>query len=311
MLGVIMASLVADACLIDRQDDPDDADDSNLVDEEEEITGGDLLDDFADGSDDTGLDSLLGGGDTTLPLVDPDQSDVPSVGSPEDWIMEHWDSDAVGNGVRGYTVSGDESDNALEGGTQNDLLRGGIGDDSMVGGNSDDLMLGGAGEDTLLGNDGDDWLDGSEGGDWLAGGNGNDRVVGGKGDDILDGGKGNDTISGREDSGEWEQSDYLNGDDGDDCLLLGVGDLATGGGGSDSFALQGSGAAGAIARVMDFDHTNDKLIVTYDPTVHPDPVITVESNDDSTEHLVLLDGSKLAIVHGDAVDPLSIRLVPN
>jgi Ca2+-binding RTX toxin-like protein len=311
MLGVLMAGLVADACLIDRQSDSDDTDDSNLVDDEDETTGGDLLDDFDDGSDDGGLDSLLGSGDTTTPLVDPDQSDVPSDGAPEDWIMGLWDSDTVGNGLGGDTVLGDESDNSLQGGTDNDLLRGGIGDDSMVGGNGGDVMLGGVDEDTLLGNDGDDWLDGGEGDDWLAGGNGDDLVVGGKGVDILDGGKGNDTISGREESSEWEQGDYLYGDDGDDCLLLGVGDNATGGGGSDSFALQGSGAVGAIASVMDFDHTLDKLIVTYDPAIHPDPVITVESNDDGTGHFILLDGSKLAIVHGDAVDPLSIRLIPD
>jgi hypothetical protein len=63
--------------------------------------------------------------------------------------------------------------------------------------------------------------------------------------------------------------------------------------------------------VLDFDQMHDQLIVTYDPSIHPDPILTVETNDAGTEHVVLLDGSKLAIVHGDAVDPLSIRLAPS
>jgi Ca2+-binding RTX toxin-like protein len=311
MLGVLMAGLVADVLLIDRQNDPSEGDDSDLINDEGETMGGDLLDDFHDGSDDAGSDSLIDGSDTLSTVVVPDRSDLTSDESTEDWITEHWGSDAVGTGMVDETVLGDDGDNELKGATDNDLLRCGIGDDSISGGYGDDKLAGGADADTLLGNDGNDWLDGGDGDDWLAGGNGNDRIVGGKGADILDGGKGHDTISGREDPGEWEKVDYLNGEDGDDLLLLGVGDQATGGSGSDSFALQGSGAPGPIARVLDFDQTQDQLIVTYDPSVHPYPVLTVEPNDDGTEHLVFLDGSKLAIVHGEAVDPLSIRLVPS
>lgn len=310
ILGLAMASLVVDIFMIDDQNDPEDPDDSSLVDDEEEGTGGDLLDYSDDDTDEGGLDSLPDGGDTILPLVVPDQSDLSAVEALEDWIMEHWEEGIPESGPSGDTILDDESDNTLEGGDGNDLLRGGNGDDSMVGGNGCDIMVGGADEDTLIGNDGDDWLLGGEGDDWLAGGNGRDLLFGGKGVDILDGGGGNDTISGREDFSEWDNGDYLNGDDGDDLLLLGLGDIAVGGGGADIFVLQGASDIGEFATVTDFDSTCDGLIVTYDPTVHPDPVITVEPNDEGTEHFVLLDGSKLAVVYGDAVDPLSIRLVP-
>jgi Ca2+-binding RTX toxin-like protein len=289
MLGVVVAGLAADALLINRQDDPDEAEDSGLVDDTKEATGGAFLDDLDSGSNDATSDNLFDGGDDaqegeagTDTLLD-DQGD--------DWL------------------NGGDYDDWAAAGDDHALLRGGVGDDSLVGGCSDDALEGDAGADTLLGDQGDDWLNGGDDDDWVAGGDGNDVLVGGRGADILDGGKGNDTISGREDPGESEQVDYLNGQDGDDGLSLGVGDYATGGEGSDKFELNEPMAQSSIARVMDYDPAHDQLIVKYDPSVHPDPVVTVEPNDDGTEQVVFLDGSKLAIVYGGTVDPLSVRLV--
>lgn len=300
IMGVVMVGLMADALLFERHEDSDETDESDLVDDDGETANGDLLDDFDRNSDDAGTDHLVGGADTPLTVAGPDQSGI----STEDWLVEHRGTTAVETDALGDTVQDNDGDDASTGGTDSDPLCGDVGGDSIDGSYS-----GGAGADTLAGNDADNWIYGGDGDDWLVGGAGNDHLFGDKGADILDGGNGNDTLSGREGSGEWEQVDYLNGEDGDDVLFLGAGDQATGGGGSDTFVLQGSAVENAVARVLDYDQTHDKLIVNYDPSVHPDPVLAVEPNDDGTEHVVFLDGSKLAIVHGDAVDPLSIRLV--
>lgn len=65
-------------------------------------------------------------------------------------------------------------------------------DETLNGTNTADAIWGRAGNDTLYGNDGNDSLYGEEGNDFLYGGNGNDTLVGGAGGDYLDGGAGID-----------------------------------------------------------------------------------------------------------------------
>jgi Ca2+-binding RTX toxin-like protein len=85
------------------------------------------------------------------------------------------------------TLSGEEGNDVIQGGTSNDVLRGDAGNDRLVGN---------AGNDTLEGGDGADTLEGGAGNDSLSGGAGNDTLTGGDGNDVLNGGAGTDTIFG-------------------------------------------------------------------------------------------------------------------
>ena len=84
-----------------------------------------------------------------------------------------------------------------------------------------DNLYGGGGNDTLNGLAGNDNLNGGLGNDILNGGDGDDTLVGGAGDDILDGGAGTDLV------------DYQNGATAGVTVNLSTG-VSTGGGGSDT-----------------------------------------------------------------------------
>ncbi|OYU16895.1 MAG: type I secretion protein, partial [Rhodobacteraceae bacterium PARR1] len=128
---------------------------------------------------------------------------------------------------------------------------------------------------------------GGAGGGGLAGGDGADSLIGGDGVDELDGGAGNDSLF-----GQGDEADFLSGGDGDDLLHLIGTDVATGGAGADRFDIQGGGT------IADYDPAEDRLVVVYDPTLHPDPQVTV--SDDGADALVYLDGQELARISGAA-----------
>ena len=106
--------------------------------------------------------------------------------------------------------------------------------------------------------------------------------------DEIDGGAGNDSLF-----GQGEEADFLNGGGGDDLLHLMGADVATGGTGADRFDIQGNG--GTIA---DYVPAEDRLVVVYDPALHPDPQVSV--SDDGADALVYLDGQELARISGAA-----------
>lgn len=227
------------------------------------------------------------------------------------------DDQLLGQGGADFIDGGDGSDVA-QGGMGDDTLLGGAGNDMLVGENGDDRLIGGAGADTLLGHDGDDGLYGGAGADtvidgggddsligggaddWLAGGYGNDSLIGDAGQDELDGGVGNDTLYGRESVNAFPETDFLNGGDGDDRLVLGGGDYATGGDGADWFELPDLATDGEIANIADFNAGEDSLIVVFDPTMHPDPQISFETQENAIDVVVVLDGVPLAMVQGGA-----------
>jgi Ca2+-binding RTX toxin-like protein len=174
-----------------------------------------------------------------------------------------------------------------------------MGDDTLVGGSVNDTLLGGAGQD---------WLEGGTGEDWLAGGEGDDRLAGGAGSDTLDGNAGNDWLSGLGPDSDDDAPDFLNGGAGNDTMILGAGDHANGGMGADEFVLHDWQNESGVAHVADFDATLDKLVIIYDPAVHPDPILSLELNPDGSESTLLLDGSPVATVRGDLVDLADIDL---
>ncbi len=215
-------------------------------------------------------------------------------------------------------IQGGSGDDIAHGGAGADTLQGGSGNDLLVGQDGDDKLVGGAGADTLLGHEGDDSLYGGAGADtltggggadqlvggdaddWLAGGLGDDALVGDAGSDTLDGGAGNDVLDGRDPVDAFPEMDFLNGGEGDDVLRVGAGDHATGGDGSDWFELSDMATGDAIANIADYDAAEDRLVVVFDPTMHPDPHLSLQTQDDTDDVIVLLDGVPLATVQGGA-----------
>jgi Ca2+-binding RTX toxin-like protein len=78
----------------------------------------------------------------------------------------------------GMTITGDETDNNLQGGAGTDTLYGLGGNDILVGLAENDFLDGGADNDTLDGGEGNDTLFGGEGFNILIGGAGNDTLIG-------------------------------------------------------------------------------------------------------------------------------------
>ena len=71
-------------------------------------------------------------------------------------------------GALAWTLTADDSDN---------LLSGGSGIDNLDGAAGNDTLLGNGGNDVLVGGTGDDWLDGGAGNDKMKGGTGNDTYI--------------------------------------------------------------------------------------------------------------------------------------
>ncbi|MFM7609510.1 MAG: M10 family metallopeptidase C-terminal domain-containing protein [Alphaproteobacteria bacterium] len=155
---------------------------------------------------------------------------------------------AVG-GSGADTMLGNTGNNLLVGNAGADTLNGGAGNDSLDGGAGDDRLIGGAGVDIVdfrlvsgavsfnltlgtasgsnigtdilleiegvAGGSGADNFFGDASNNLLFGNAGADTLNGGAGSDVLYGGSGNDMLIAD------GIGDYLNGDDGDDVILLG------------------------------------------------------------------------------------------
>ncbi|WP_417600917.1 calcium-binding protein [Pararhodobacter oceanensis] len=118
----------------------------------------------------------------------------------------------------GPPTAGGAGDDTIIGGGADDWIDGLDGDDSLIGGGGNDTLIGGTGSDILFGGAGGDDLSAGAGGGILAGEAGDDRLTGGAEADLLFGGTGDDTLS-----GGWG-NDMLAGGTGADLLMGGAGD---------------------------------------------------------------------------------------
>ncbi|MGR3434677.1 MAG: calcium-binding protein [Shimia sp.] len=246
-------------------------------------------------------------------------------------------SDALSLGDGGDTISGGAGNDVISAGAGNDAVRGGSGADILRGekgfdvleGNSGpDLLYGGEGRDVLDGGSSPDRLDGQDGADLIFGGDGGDLIDGGAGDDTLAGGDGADTLRGGDGAdtltgGGWyggevdyatllaaragtapdpqpsadAAPDTLEGGAGDDVLLLGPEDRATGGDGADLFQALFQDAPAEQAVIRDYDPTEDRIAVGYVGDVPPE--VTVE-DDGAGNAVVRTDGIAAMLVEGAA-----------
>ncbi|WP_417742160.1 calcium-binding protein [Salipiger sp.] len=160
------------------------------------------------------------------------------------------------------------------------MLDGGDDDDELEGGLSADMLLGGAGDDALHGREG------------------NDTLIGGAGQDTLFGGWDDDVISGLTPGEEGDDLDYLNGGDGDDRIEIGARDVASGGAGQDQFVLGSWIRDDQSAMLMDFDPTQDQMLIVYDDSDGAGaPELALRSSAELpglTE--VVLDGDVIAVM---------------
>lgn len=285
-LGNIFSMLhETNAAAQDQAEDPADAPPEDLW------LQGDDLNNILSGFD--GNDSLFGGAGDDM-LAGNDGNDSLSGGEGRDGL----------NGGEGDdTLYGMEGDDTLHGDSGNDLMLGGAGNDRLEACAGDDTLYGGDGSDTLIAGGGNDQMYGDAGDDAMIGCDDNDLLFGGTGSDTLDGWAGDDTLWGNDEHADDHEVDFLNGGTGADLLHLGSGDYGNGGDGADIFQLHNYGPEDAATQITDFNATDDRLIVLYDPAVHPDPQLSSQSTAAGTT--LLLDGVAVANLQGAASLDLS------
>jgi Ca2+-binding RTX toxin-like protein len=298
LFGVFAAGIAADAILSTREPEPEDDDGGHQDDDGRDFPNVDLL------GEPLAEDPLPSAGphaphDAGLRVTGTEEGDILAGGDLGDRILAKDGDDLVDARAGDDVIEAGAGDDAVWAGTGDDSLYGGVGNDSLQGQDGDDLVLGGAGSDELSGQMGDDTLRGGEG---------NDTLAGGSGSDTLDGNAGDDRLSGLVGQDEDSHVDFLNGGTGNDTMIPGSGDHAYGDAGADEFIIHDWLRQGGVAHVTDYDATLDRLVVVYDPAVHPDPILTLEVTPDGSESTLLLDGLPMATIRGDIVDLAEIDL---
>ena len=209
--------------------------------------------------------------------------------------------------------TGTEGANKFDGGAGNDTLSGLGGKDTIVGGYGNDIMLGNNGDDNLKGQFGNDILVGGGGDDVLAGGAGNDTLMGGGYYLGLDGDQSAELMAAlqaakadpallaqynaltvksdavfinsdyfanvdltRAGLDQTDGADTLYAGEGNDILHIATDDVALGGGGEDEFNVHISQFVSGkpVPLIADFELTEDKIVITYDPAVMSNTTIT-------------------------------------
>jgi Ca2+-binding RTX toxin-like protein len=241
-----------------------------------------------------------------------------------DRIFGRAGEDALTGGFGNDRIDGGMNDDLIFGNEGNDTLIGGGGNDELYGGLGNDTLEGGFGKDLLVGGEGNDELNGGAANDFLYGGDGADYLTGGLGADTLDGGDGNDTLNGTFSSGgvlasgepgygpfDQDERDILIGGLGDDEIFVGANDVAIGGEGEDTFIAGSDIPSSDVApTIFDFNPSEDKLRLTYDPENTPSPVVTVTDFTDRTGADILINGQVVARVIGaQGLDVSAINLV--
>ncbi|MEO0357088.1 MAG: calcium-binding protein, partial [Pseudomonadota bacterium] len=259
--------------------------------------------------DDT--DDIIHGGDGFDEIAGRDGDDVIYGQDGVDDIHGEDGDDQLYGGADTDFLSGEDGDDWLDGGAAGDHIFGYNGDDRLMGGTGNDELIGGQGDDVMLAGDGDDTVQGGHGNDTLSGDLGTDTMMGGKGDDLLIG-----RLNGA-DGTDGDSRDYMNGGYGDDILILGQDDMASGGEGADSFVV--AQQAGEIhSHILDFDAAEDDIVIMYTSDDSAPEVTLVAADDDPSKVMVHIDGAVVAAVSGGAdltVDDLTLintqDLTPN
>ena len=212
------------------------------------------------------------------------------------------EDDDNGNGSSSKTVNGEfigtEGANNFDGGAGNDTLSGLGGKDTIVGGYGNDIIDGGGGDDVLAGVSGNDTLmgggyylglDGDQSAEFMA------ALQAAKADPALLAQYNALTVKSdavfinsdyfanvdltRAGLDQTDGADTLYAGEGDDVLHIATDDVALGGGGEDEFNVHISQFVSGkpVPLIADFELTEDKIVITYDPAVMSNTTITYTS----------------------------------
>jgi len=239
-------------------------------------------------------DYILGGfGDATL-----------NGDNGEDSIFGEIGEDLIDGGVGSDFIDGGKSDDIIGGFSEADILKGANGNDIMLGNNGNDDLKGQVGNDILVGGGGDDVL---------AGGGGNDTLMDAGYYLCLDGDQSAEFMAALQaakadpallaqynaltvkSDAVFINSDYfanvdltraglnqtggantLFAGEGNDVLHIATDDVALGGGGENEFNVHISQVASGkpVPLIADFELTEDKIVITYDPVAMSNMTIT-------------------------------------
>jgi Ca2+-binding RTX toxin-like protein len=162
----------------------------------------------------------------------------------------------------------------------------------------DEMLFGTILNDTINGGSGDDIIDG---------GPGDDVIHGGQGGDILDGDDGDDTLFGSTEGQSDNSVDFLFGGNGNDVLVLGSGDLVTGGQGEDHFSIEFSGAG--YATINDFNPADDRISIAIYGESGSNPQISTQVGSYG-ETLIMVDQVVVtSLSNGASIDPDDISVI--
>ncbi len=230
------------------------------------------------------------------------------------WFAGAGDDHLTGSSAPDYARLG-EGDDQADMGAGNDLAHGDAGNDEIHGGDGGDTLYGDAGNDSISGDAGNDFLAGQLGDDHIMGGAGADNINGGGGDDTLSGFT--DTAGAASGMTAIDGIDTLWGGDGNDLLILGHGDAAIGGAGSDTFALDFRYDEGPeVCLITDYTRGTDHIELHYTPVFDGNgteipPVLSITFGPANAYALLNLDGVQVAQLTGAAgLTVGDIALVP-
>lgn len=259
------------------------------------------------------LDDLFGSGSSSVAAA-PDDAETFA-----DTITGTEGADILMSAIENVIFEGLGGDDTIDATVANDSVSGGDGNDSMLLRQGDDTGLGGTGNDTIDGGIGNDSVDGNDGNDSVSGGAGNDVVSGALGDDTVFGSSGADTISGGAGNDLLngyigtesvssnpvtpDGADILDGGEGDDTLIVGSEDIATGGLGADSFIVHEDIVDAPPAVISDYAPGEDILMVQYTPQTDGsgaaiDPVVDIANSADGASSEITVDGTLRATIEG-------------
>ena len=262
--------------------------------------------------------------DPNLELTGSDQADILSGNAGRDLIWGAAGSDLLTGRSGDDSIMAGLGRDEVYGGAGNDLIFAGEGNDTIFGEAGNDVILGEGENDKIYAGPGDDLVSGDAGSDQIFGGEGRDTVLGGQGNDSIDGGLDNDLIFGGDGADEvfggagddtiWGQAmgafdmelDFLNGGDGNDVLMLGQADIANGGAGHDIFEITDYG--GLAADIVDFDPSQDHLVIQYDAAQIPNPMISVQTGPDGSTYVLLNDVTLVTLSNGVTIDANDVIL---
>ena len=255
---------------------------------------------------------------------DDDQDEVALEGTEEADRLEGDTGDDFLDGMAGDDVmNGRAGDDIIFGREGEDVLQGEDGNDMLCSGDDDDIVTGNRGQDFIEGQGGNDFVSGDYGSDTVNGDEGDDTVIGGRGSDIVIGSEGDDVVFGgilnglpldleemtalrdgasladlndgldmRDDS----MGNTLSGGTGDDDLILGSGDVASGHSGADTFHIMSEQNGDTAPTILDY-RGDDALTIIVDDVETADEISVTEDGEDA---VIRLGDDILARVEGMA-----------